>query len=540
VQKVPEIKRDAKMIHKRTLRRWLGIITLASLFLFNGVSAYAVTAPKGGKAVGRADIITIDTMKSFGGLQRPAVVFYHEKHYAAVEKKGKDCTVCHQENEENDGLSLKYMRQKDEASEAVMNIYHNNCIACHTDTAAAGDQSGPVECGECHKEKVDISSTWTPMGFDSSLHYRHSKAQEEKCEVCHHAYNKTTQKLFYDKGKEGTCRYCHKKETEENRIAGQFAAHIACIDCHLKTQAQDKTAGPVTCSGCHDPAEQELIAKVDPVPRMKRNQPNVVLLKSVGKAEKNPDLIRMNPVAFDHTAHEKYSNSCRACHHADLNACVSCHSVAGSKESENVKLEQAMHQLGTESSCMGCHTEAQADTRCAGCHSSIPKTRNQDSDACLTCHTTPPLGSAVISNFLNDSTIATALLSSRTPVTATYSQADIPEKVIIKALAKEYESVELPHRKIINTLLNNIKGNKLAGYFHREEGTICQGCHHNSPTAKKPPGCSSCHGIPFDENNMLRPGLKAAYHRQCMECHEVMGIEKPVATNCTGCHRKKA
>ncbi len=199
-----------------------------------------------------------------------------------------------------------------------------------------------------------------------------------------------------------------------------------------------------------------------------------------------------------------------------------------------------MHQLGAESSCMGCHTEAQADTRCAGCHATIPKTRKQDSDACLTCHTTPPSGSVVLSNVLNDSTIATALLSSRTSVTATYSQADIPEKVVIKALSKEYESVELPHRKIINTLLNNIKGNKLAGYFHRENGTICQGCHHNSPTSQKPPGCSSCHGLPFDENNMLRPGLKAAYHRQCMECHEVMGIEKPVATDCTGCHRKKA
>ena len=433
VRKVPEIKRDAKMIHKKTLRRWLGIITLATLFLFNNVAIYAVTAPKGGKAVGRADIITIDTMKSFGDLQRPEVIFYHEKHSAAVEKKGKDCTVCHLS--ENDGLSLKYMRQKDEASEAVMNIYHNNCIACHKETAAAGDKSGPLECGECHKEKVEISSTWMPIGFDHSLHYRHSKAQEEKCEVCHHAYNKTTKKLFYDKGKEGTCRYCHKEKTEENRIAGQLAAHIACIDCHIKTQAQNKTAGPVTCSGCHDPAEQELIAKVDRVPRMKRNQPDVVLLKTVGKAETNPNLIRMNPVPFDHTAHEKYSNSCRACHHADLNACVSCHSLAGSKESENVKLEQAMHQLGAESSCMGCHTEAQADTRCAGCHATIPKTRKQDSDACLTCHTTPPSGSVVLSNVLNDSTIATALLSSRTSVTATYSQADIREKVVIKSLA---------------------------------------------------------------------------------------------------------
>jgi len=537
VKKVPEIKRDAKMIHKRTLRRWFAIITLASLFLINSVAVYAVTAPKGGKAAGRADIITIDTMKSFGNLQRPAVVFYHEKHSAAVEKKSKDCTVCHLS--ENDGLSLKYMRQKDEAPEAVMNIYHSNCIACHKETAAAGDKSGPVECGECHKEKIELSSTWKSMGFDHSLHYRHSKAQEEKCDVCHHAYNKTTKKLFYDKGKEGTCRYCHKEKTEENRIAGQFAAHMACIDCHRKTQAQNKTAGPVTCSGCHDPAEQELIEKVDRVPRMKRNQPDVVLLTAVGKAQKNPNLIRMNPVPFDHRAHEKYGNSCRACHHADLNACVSCHSLTGSKESENVKLEQAMHQLGAESSCMGCHSQAQTDTRCAGCHSSVPKNRMQNPNDCGTCHVPGPAGGTAGSGKSDDTVIAAALLKSRTPVADTYAEEDIPEKVVIKSLAYEYEPVELPHRKIIYTLLNNIKDNKLASYFHRENGTICQGCHHNSPTAKKPPSCSSCHGIPFDENNILRPGLKGAYHRQCMECHDAMGIEKPVATDCTGCHRKK-
>ena len=164
----------------------------------------------------------------------------------------------------------------------------------------------------------------------------------------------------------------------------------------------------------------------------------------------------------------------------------------------------------------------------------------QNLNDCGTCHMTGPVDSTAGSEKSDDTVIAAALLQSRTPVADTYAEADIPEKVVIKSLADEYEPVELPHRKIIHTLLNNIKDNKLASYFHSKNGTICQGCHHNSPTAKKPPGCSSCHGLPFDENNMLRPGLKAAYHRQCMECHDAMGIEKPVATDCTGCHRKKA
>ena len=36
-----------------------------------------------------------------------------------------------------------------------------------------------------------------------------------------------------------------------------------------------------------------------------------------------------------------------------------------------------------------------------------------------------------------------------------------------------------------------------------------------------------------------RPGLKAAYHGQCMTCHKEMKLEKPASTNCVACHEKK-
>jgi DnaJ-class molecular chaperone len=89
------------------------------------------------------------------------------------------------------------------------------------------------------------------------------------------------------------------------------------------------------------------------------------------------------------------------------------------------------------------------------------------------------------------------------------------------------------------SLVNGVKDSKLAGYFHREAGTVCQGCHHHSPAAKKPPACASCHGKPFDDRSLFKPGLMAAYHIQCMECHKQMRIEKPIATHCTGCHKEK-
>jgi hypothetical protein len=117
--------------------------------------------------------------------------------------------------------------------------------------------------------------------------------------------------------------------------------------------------------------------------------------------------------------------------------------------------------------------------------------------------------------------------------------ADIPKKVVIKKLVDRYEPVEFPHRKVFRALEKKIDGDKLAAYFHLEEGTLCRGCHHHTPPAKKPPRCGFCHGKPFDERDLFQPGLKGAYHRQCIGCHDKMGIEKPVSVDCTGCHAEK-
>ena len=95
----------------------------------------------------------------------------------------------------------------------------------------------------------------------------------------------------------------------------------------------------------------------------------------------------------------------------------------------------------------------------------------------------------------------------------------------------------MPHRKIVQGLVKRIGDNKLAAFFHEQPGTLCQGCHHNSPVAKKPPQCGSCHGQPFNEEEPNVPGLYGAYHIQCMGCHSEMGIEKPVG--CTECHKEK-
>ena len=68
------------MIHKRTLRRWSGVLALSLLFLANSMGVFGMKTQKGKTEPGRADIITIDALKRLGALERPAVVFYHDKH----------------------------------------------------------------------------------------------------------------------------------------------------------------------------------------------------------------------------------------------------------------------------------------------------------------------------------------------------------------------------------------------------------------------------------------------------------------------------
>jgi hypothetical protein len=524
---------------QRSLFRRAGIVlTVTTVMLAAAILSVQGSAPSpppgddGGKP--RADIIRIDGLKQFGNLERPAVTYLHEKHTQALAKKNKDCATCHLP--EKKYMSTKFKRLKDESKKAVMDIYHDNCTACHRQTADAGEKAGPAVCTGCHQER-EVASSWKEIGLDKSLHARHVKAQENKCEVCHHQFDPVAKKLVYVKGKEDDCRYCHLSQTVDNVISLRLTAHTQCIDCHRKRLAESKDAGPAFCGGCHDAGLQAKIQKLKDIPRLMRGQPDVTIIQAVKSGgEKVEASTRMSVVAFNHIGHETYSSTCRACHHASMEACGKCHTLQGSKEGKFVNLQTAMHRLNVQASCMGCHDGFQADKRCAGCHASMPRRDPPDLAGCVSCHMPKP---AAATPQTEPKVMAAMLLEARKPVTATYTDEDIPETVEIKVLSKQYEPAKLPHRKIVHTLSKNIKDSKLAGYFHRDPGTICQGCHHNSPIAKKPPACASCHGQPFDGRNLFKPGLQAAYHLQCMECHQDMGIEKPVATNCTGCHKEK-
>ena len=517
----------------------LAVLVTVSIGFIYGTGITRIL-PTGASARERADVIKIDSMAVFGRLEKSPVEFLHDAHTKALAPKNLDCTACHLT--EDNRIYPKFKRFEDTGRKEVMNIYHKGCIACHGEMRLAREKTGPVDCDDCHTGKEKYLSSRQAMGFDKSLHFAHSQNADNKCEKCHHAYNETKKELFYDKGKEGTCRYCHEEKTKDNRISMRQASHLDCINCHLTTPVKKQAIPPRTCAGCHDPIEQQKIKKRTDIPRMERNQPAIVLLKSVSKTPKADEKKnRMNFVPFDHKAHEASNDNCRVCHHASLQTCSECHTPNGSPDGSLTtrapNLESAMHKADSTRSCLGCHNAGKQDKNCAGCHAPMGQTRETEEKACLKCHSVPVENLPKSSRPEDETSLARSALQSTTRATPTRLKGDIPEMVTIQRLSQQYEAVKLPHRQIITALMDRMKDNRLSGYFHNEKEAICQGCHHHSPPSDKPPQCLNCHPNQWDEKNLSMPGILGAYHLQCMGCHKKMNIEKPA--ECIDCHELK-
>ncbi|MBW1880774.1 MAG: cytochrome c class III, partial [Deltaproteobacteria bacterium] len=206
---------------------------------------------------------------------------------------------------------------------------------------------------------------------------------------------------------------------------------------------------------------------------------------------------------------------CTTCHHQTTKACSECHTVLASEEGDGVNLETAHHDTGSDRSCVGCHQREALEPDCAGCHATLPRPPSEST--CAVCHTGPPGESA-----------ARPELAPLPPT----SDDDFPDVIVIELLAADYEASEMPHAKIVEHLDALVRDSELAAAFHPTTEVLCSGCHHHSPVGERPPGCGSCHDLESHPTED-QPSLKAAYHRQCLGCHEEMGLEQ---VGCTDCH----
>ena len=120
---------------------------------------------------------------------------------------------------------------------------------------------------------------------------------------------------------------------------------------------------------------------------------------------------------------------------------------------------------------------------------------------------------------------------------------NLPDVISLDSLVKLYDKVEFNHGEHIKLLKD------CAGCHHHTTGNLvedpnCVRCHKNSSETSIV-ACKGCHAAqPFlaeglnkkHADNKLyhqdKPGLKGAYHLNCMGCHAKMGGP----TGCRDCH----
>jgi hypothetical protein len=98
---------------------------------------------------------------------------------------------------------------------------------------------------------------------------------------------------------------------------------------------------------------------------------------------------------------------------------------------------------------------------------------------------------------------------------------DAPDTITLEKMGEFYGPVEFTHSDHAD---------------YAEDG--CTQCHHHQSPAEKFKPCGTCHDRkPFQTGDKLNtPGLKGAFHRQCLGCH-VEGGSGP--TECADCHELK-
>jgi hypothetical protein len=223
--------------------------------------------------------ITMQFPEAFGEMQRPAVEFDHKAHTKALEAEG--CETCHRIDDKGVLIPLLKWGLEIDNRDDLIDAFHDSCMGCHRERSDETLPAGPLTCGECHVRRQPGVSVRAAMAFDYSLHARHAKAFDDKCENCHHVYDEVTEELKYEKGKEEGCRSCHGAVDEKRKLLLANASHRACISCHLRRLRSEQESGPRLCVGCHDLEQRNAIKRLEEVPRLMRGQPDTLWVHGI-------------------------------------------------------------------------------------------------------------------------------------------------------------------------------------------------------------------------------------------------------------------
>ena len=109
----------------------------------------------------------------------------------------------------------------------------------------------------------------------------------------------------------------------------------------------------------------------------------------------------------------------------------------------------------------------------------------------------------------------------------------------LKDVQRRYMILDSPIFKDENEPFNDLYAP--VRFMHMKHASVvgdCTECHHARPADHKlseTTRCSACHQKPFNPELSGRLGLKAAYHQQCMGCHQK---EAKGPVDCIDCHAK--
>jgi hypothetical protein len=101
-------------------------------------------------------------------------------------------------------------------------------------------------------------------------------------------------------------------------------------------------------------------------------------------------------------------------------------------------------------------------------------------------------------------------------VPVNHSPKEGPDVVVIDEMSENYTGVVFSHK--MHAQMSEIS-------------TGCTGCHHYNTTGAIL-NCRKCHESNRTRENVSIPDLKAAYHRQCMTCHEQWSGENGCNSQC--------
>ena len=115
-----------------------------------------------------------------------------------------------------------------------------------------------------------------------------------------------------------------------------------------------------------------------------------------------------------------------------------------------------------------------------------------------------------------------------------------PGTIKLDSLMDKYQAVQFDHSK--HTSLAGDCG--ACHHEHSGSRSTCKDCHSVSKAvfqnsvSKSFTACKNCHDAVSPDNPGM-PGLKAAYHRVCFECHRGLGNVGTDPAGCTEmCHSK--